>query len=576
MFMLMLSMNAAATTFYVNPAFSAANDQNAGTDPAAPWMSLNPTKWVDGCVVMLSPGTDIVLETATVNANVTLQGTSKEDVIIEGLTEDDIARGSESPRFFLVTESGKLTLKNITLKNFNTKQSMWGGMFMVGMDATLTLENVDITNAILPGCGGAAVYSEGTLNCKNVKFENCISAMGAAVAIQGLGVATFDNVTFKNNSTDDGIDAYKLAGAVYINAQDPIININNSYFDSNSCQNASPNTENQYYPRGGAMFVYAHPGHTLKLHITNSTFNNNFAGYQSGAIQITKSEDPFLTPGNVDLLFTNNTFVRNHSDGIHGQLLDISGPNDENMKGSVSFVNNTFMQNGPTKPTNDFSNIFLNSLGVTLSFVNNLVQEKIWNPDLQKYFGYGFCINTGTYVSPTFKGNIFDNVGGDLSQVVAQIQSADNTFGSNAADSILTFPASGVPYAKINDATSIAIDRGIDEFILGSNLVPLLDVRGSAKYGLSKDAGAFEYNPDFSSITKSVGNPAILAYPNPFNDIIYLSKEAASISVFDLTGVRQINAKNVSEIDASNLHSGLYILRVVNTDGTVLTQKMQK
>ena len=42
----------AADTFYVNPFADNTSDDNAGTK-SAPWATLNPGKWTDGCTVVI-------------------------------------------------------------------------------------------------------------------------------------------------------------------------------------------------------------------------------------------------------------------------------------------------------------------------------------------------------------------------------------------------------------------------------------------------------------------------------------------------------------------------------------------
>ena len=585
----MLSMQAVTTTFYVNPASKAANDENAGTDPAAPWASLNPTKWVDGSIVMLSPGVHSVLATAAVTANVTLQGSSKSDVIIEGLSEDDIARGSESPQFFKITGSITLTVNDVTLRNFSittNTANLWGGMFNVSPASTLTLKNVDIKNASLPVCGGAAIHSEGTLNLTNVLFENCLSANGAALSIKGSGVTTLDNVTFRNNSTDEGTAAHKYGGAICVNSQTAVVNINNSYFDSNRCTNDISNP-GANYPVGGAIAFRVAAGCNAKLHITNSTFSKNFAAWEGGAIMIDKIGDSFNSVGNVDFLFSNNTFIENYVNATHGQAFAIGGPNDINMQGSISFVNNTFMHNAQPVPTSNYSSIFINSLGTSLNYINNIMLDQVWNAASKQFFGWGFVItnDVSNFVSPTFKGNVGDSAGGDIGTVIYnQWIGADNSWTfldpslrTNAVDSVLTIPTTGVPYLKISNVNSGAVSRGINEFNFnGVNIVPSLDVRGSAIYGTGKDAGAYEYNPSITSINNIISKATMFAYPNPFKDIIYLHKDVANISVYDLAGNKKISAANVSQVNVANLETGLYIVRIVDTDGTVFNQKMQK
>ena len=570
----------AVTTFYVDPSSLNASDLNDGTSATAPWLTLNPQKWVNDCVVILSSGTHTVLETANVRANVTLQGASKSDVIIEGLSEDDIARGSTSPRFFNLTGSNTLTIKDITIRNFATTESIWGGMFQVESNSTLNLENVDITNALLPGTGGAAISSNGTLNCTNVLFERCLSSQGAAITIQDKGIASFENVTFKNNSTIDGNHIYKMGGAIKIQSLTANISMNHCYFDSNTCSDDGANPSS-FQCMGGAIGLRLVEGCDVKLAITNSTFNNNYSYGSGGAIVIDRVAS-LTTNGNINLLFTNNTFVRNNTQNTHGTAFLFTNWDSSAVKGSMSFVNNTFFQNGPTVPTSNKSSLFIYDLAVDFCFINNIVCDQIYNAAEDKYYGWGLVFTT---ISPTnftsvkFKGNLFDGVGGNHADVNDQILGSDNQFGRNNVfmlDTELTFPATGVPYLKINDASSIAIDKGTNEWLLGvNNLVPSLDTRGAAVVGGTKDAGAYEFG-GVTKVMNLIDNSKSLAYPNPFKDVLYLSEQAASVSLLDITGKTMILNSNVSSINTTNLQEGIYFLRIVNNDGKVSALKMMK
>ncbi|MEI6751974.1 MAG: T9SS type A sorting domain-containing protein [Paludibacter sp.] len=573
------------TTFYVDPNSTNANDANEGTSSSSPWMSLNATKWTDGCTVVLAATTHAVLAKATVTVNVTLQGTAgstKDNVIIEGLTADDIARGSETPQFFAITGTGSLSIKNMTIRNsqyaFATgKTDYWGGMFNVSSTATLTLENVNVENANLALRGGGAIYSTGTLNCTNVLFQNCISSHGAAVCVQGTGIANFESCTFKANSTQDGTHDYKFGGALKVESQTANVTINKCYFDSNTSNDDM--TLNTKSPAGGAIAFRLYAGCDAKLKITNSTFSKNYAYGSGGAILIDKVGSFATTAGKVNLQFVNNTFYANYCNATHGTAFIITGGSENGLNGTISFINNTFFKNGPSNPTAAKSSLFFNDLGVDFSFINNIVQDRVWDPTLLKYWGYGLVVNltkpTQLYKSLNITGSVFDGFGGSLSTAVhLTTDSVGKLNNIVKLDSVLTVPATGVPYLKLNQG-SLAIEFGKAEFLLnGLNLVPALDIRGIAKIGASKDAGAYEY--DGPTAVNEILKNSTFAYPNPFTDMIYLPNLVKSISVFDLAGVRQYVQANVSKLNTSNLQTGLYIVQVVNYDGTVIIQKMQK
>lgn len=569
----------AGTTFYVNPTSPSANDLIDGTSVNSPWLSLNPTKWVDGCVVILSEGIHTVLEKAWVRSNVTLQGSSKVSTIIEGLSEDDILRGSTSPQFFQIIETGNLTVKNITLRNFVSNEDFWGGMFNVDPDATLSLENVDIMNASLPKRGGAAISSSGTLICKNMTISNCVSSHGGAISIFGKGLATFDNVIFSKNSTVNGTDRWKDGGAVSVLTKTSDVSFNGCFFDSNVCDDDGTDYRQ---PSGGAIAYRIYAGGTQKFKVTNSTFYNNFAQYYGGAIEIAKSGS-----GNIDFSFTNNIFFRNNLRGLWGTVFHFSGWDDATISGKISFANNTFFQNGPITPTDSKSSMAIWDLAIDFSFVNNIMCNPIFNAAEGREFGDDLAFftqdidpNTLNYKSITIKGNTFKKNGGWHTQEIEDMfNGPDNKIAGNdeiKLDTELTFPTVGVPYLKINNASSVAIDKGINELFIGStNIVPTLDIRGQAMVGTSKDAGAYEYD-GISAINDLVDKLEIFAYPNPFKDVLNLSKVADKVSIIDVAGATLISEFNVSSINTSKLNHGVYLMRIVNSDGKISNLKIQK
>ena len=84
--------------------------------------------------------------------------------------------------------------------------------------------------------------------------------------------------------------------------------------------------------------------------------------------------------------------------------------------------------------------------------------------------------------------------------------------------------------------------------------------------------------------TLSIENSSIedfRIYPNPADDFVTVetsvSLEGAIISLFDVNGRRVLNYKKNTEnnkIDISNLNAGEYILRIVSSEGNVLSEKL--
>ena len=274
----------AADTFYVNPFADNTSDDNAGTK-SAPWATLNPGKWTDGCTVVIQSLVFLdVAQSISIPCNVTLVGEESVDALPIILGYDDSEEvPSECQRFFNISDGKTITIKNLEIANMNSSDGAagWGGIFNVDVNSTLNLENVSIRNVFLGGAtGGGAIWVGGKLNCKNVLFENCVSRQGGAVFINGNSPVSFEGCTFKNNSCGD-IDDYKMGGAVCIDVADQAnVTFDKCYFDSNICQHIDK------YPAGGAIYLR---GANPKVYISNSTFYNNDGGSAGGAFNFQRA-----------------------------------------------------------------------------------------------------------------------------------------------------------------------------------------------------------------------------------------------------------------------------------------------
>lgn len=90
-----------------------------------------------------------------------------------------------------------------------------------------------------------------------------------------------------------------------------------------------------------------------------------------------------------------------------------------------------------------------------------------------------------------------------------------------------------------------------------------------------------------SQLTKYVFNEAVLnnenfehsnkvfIYPNPVQDVLFLS-EICNIEIFDLTGKILLKSENVSEINISNLSTGVYFAKISSNKNEVSSFKFIK
>lgn len=71
----------------------------------------------------------------------------------------------------------------------------------------------------------------------------------------------------------------------------------------------------------------------------------------------------------------------------------------------------------------------------------------------------------------------------------------------------------------------------------------------------------------------------LVIYPNPAENYVLLNKKAQSVEIINLTGKTVLFKNNVNDnekIDISDLHSGIYILKVNNGDDTMITKFNKK
>ncbi|RZP15627.1 MAG: T9SS type A sorting domain-containing protein [Flavobacteriales bacterium] len=100
-----------------------------------------------------------------------------------------------------------------------------------------------------------------------------------------------------------------------------------------------------------------------------------------------------------------------------------------------------------------------------------------------------------------------------------------------------------------------------------------------------QDSGELVGNLYFGATCEALSvNDHILSqlsvYPNPTNDIVTIKMppnvELVSIKLFDVLGNLVLKNANLTQIDVSNLSSGLYLLDIITTAGTVSKKIVRK
>ncbi len=245
---------------------------------------------------------------------------NKEIVIDKDFTIDGqgkyILDGNKMGRFFVVNEGSTLTLKGLTLCNgvtqdINNGVANNGGAIFVSQGANLVVENVAfINNTAITNYGqGGAIFSYGNVTIKEgTKFINNSADTAGAIFIKGnLDVtgAEFSKNTVKNPAS--------IAGAIFANGDK--VTIKGSSFKDNYAE----------YETGAVKLV------VREAIISSTNFTNNKANkLQAGAVLVDK--DCNLTV-NENCKFINNTAANGGAIfASYAGKLDIS---------DSEFINNT-------------------------------------------------------------------------------------------------------------------------------------------------------------------------------------------------------------------------------------------
>lgn len=575
----------AQVNYYINAATG--DDANDGTAPDKAWKTINQnaTIWetVD-CIINIAEGEYIVNSKVNLSANVQIIGAGKDKVFLMGATDDEFEedRFGNKPftasGFFDVSGGDKTaTIKNLTMKNLRLGDEnstvVWGGFITVQAGNKLIMNTVDVLKGELPFGGGAGIDAKGTLDLTNVTIADCVAdRQGAAISFNGDCIAKFEGCTFSNNTGASTINAYLTENATGVNGD---FSFNNCYFVDNDYSAV------QY---AACIFLGNFYGKKLNYHITNSTFAGN-KGNSAGVLFITTSTDKTRE---IDMLVSNSTFANNvMTSGNHGVVYMMNMGANSTISGAISFVNNTFYHNDRAEgSTLGSSDIFFQDMSVDFNMINNIFLTNIgsWGTV------FNYSGDAASNCKPTIKGNIFERVGGgenaltalalDASANVKVGQDADEEEeleyidGNDAVKLETTLTLQGdykAPYLKIQE-NSLAVDGGIKD----NTLVPALDVRGQAIVNDKKDVGAYEFGGQGGSIATDGADDGIKAYMNTATGVVTLSKDVKSVDVYTITGAKIKTINNSSVVDLSELASGVYILKTVETEGAVSAIKVNK
>jgi len=222
----------------------------------------------------------------------------------------------------------------------------------------------------------------------------------------------------------------------------------------------------------------------------------------------------------LDVVINNSTFVNNDYNGTHGNSIVASGNGSVNLNvyNSIFWDNTT---NGIAS-TRDISN------GAETNY-DVVVANSIAN----------LSSNAGT--NGTF--------------------SATNVTTLDPATDNLNLDAEYKP----TSASNYIVDQG-DNAYYDTALFGNLDLAGNDRiFNTTVDLGAYEYDSTLGLEEVNYTSNSIKLYPNPATDIVNIktNQTIKNVTVFNINGQKVLDIANQSQINISNLPTGMYFLNII-------------
>lgn len=376
-------------------------------------------------------------------------GTNRVDLTIIG---DSSTIDAGAAQRILRTEAARLVLKGITFTGVENYTSMGGVLYFAG-NANSASE------LVIDSC----VFDNNTL----AAGANAYGGASIATGTNAMNV-TITNSVFRNNQTEGYSDS--MSGtAVHFQGKEGVFTIENSIFQNNVINSNS-----------GAMAVGIVNNSNVQARLANNTFyNNTTKGVPVGSVP-----NILIKGSGNSVQVVNNTFyfdLRDESDDEGDQTLmkevykRTSAVNiSETGNNTLYFVNNAVvgLRNAVISPA---------ATGRTIACQNN----------------YAVVLEPHGYVS-----ELADNENGNMlltareanvgDPFIADIDALTSLMSeSGLSDTLAT--DNFVPYLAVSE-TSPLVNAGVAEYLVGEeNIVPLVDVLGTAREDDGVDIGAYEY-----------------------------------------------------------------------------------
>ena len=308
-------------------------------------------------------------------------------------------------------------------------------------------------------------------------------------------------------------------------------------------------------------------GYNASMLVTNNKIHHAFQAMQGSIYSATAIAVEGCNPGEgSEVIVANNVVYEFRSRGSQYGI-KASG------SGYVKFQHNTlaldyedaacagcgvygFYQNGDTITHLDFSNNNITLGGVAegkltaMHFTNGINSSTFVNNNYYLAPNLGGAGSIGSINGTDIDNIIFWKIGvmGDLLSVSIKPEWQDPTSGNMRP-------------------TNPALDNK------GLQCGILFDIHGNLRNLTTPDIGAYEFDENTLGVSNTNRVAGVVGiYPNPATDVVNVNyKEQVNISISSLDGRVLLRAENVNKINTATLAAGLYIMRVTDREGVLLT-----
>ena len=395
--------------------------------------------------------------------------------------------------------SGEITIdKNLTISGPGASSLAISGnnasrIFSISL-GTIVISNVTVRNGSVPiGNHGGAIYISNPSVVLTI--DNCIFSANHADGTYSDGGAIFalpsGDLTI-NNSVFSGNSARDEGGAIWYDDQNGKLTISLSTFENNTAINGD----------GGAIeYIPPNAVGARSFSITDSTFSNNNARFEGGAV--------YICCANNTITISGSTFSGNTAEDDGGGLYNCCGASGERAASTVSITNSTFSGN----TANSYYGGGITAEGpVVLDYVTMNGNGAPTGGGIYTDQA-GFSTLSNTIVANSTSGG---NCGGSPVTSLGHNLSSDDTCSfagtgdMNSTNPLLDVLADNGGPTRTHALLpgSPAIDGG-DPFEF-----PPIDQRGvNRPVGLAPDIGAYEFSPTLTVTKQGNGTGAVTSDP---------------------------------------------------------------